>query len=307
MKFKHYHIIIGAFLFALLMWVSVNMTYDYATTYTIPIKLDNLPTGKILKYPIPKNLYLRIKGSGWHLTSLFISGNLELIIDGTKFTANTVTFTDALVVEKIKLPTPISILDLSPDSLNFVIEDCLTKKVIVKPLINLDFLEGYGQVGDIEVFPDSILVKGSQSNIGSIDDWRTKPVTLNKLSKPVHVKLPLQEPPEYIIKIEQKEVDLRINVQPFAEKSYTGINIETHYLPVNREVIFIPPKMDVILRGSIENLSYITNDSISAYVDFTTLVSDTSGYVNPEVNLPAGVKIIKTFPDKFQFIIRKRL
>lgn len=307
MKFKHYHIIIGAFLFALLMWVSVNMTYDYTTTYTIPIKLDNLPAGKILKYPIPKNLDVRIKGSGWHLTSLFFSGNLELTIDGKKLTANTVTHTDALVTENIKLSSPISILDIYPDSLNFVIEDCLTKKVRVKPLINLDFLEGYGQAGEIEVFPDSIFVKGSQSNIGSIIDWKTKPVILNNLNKPVHIKLPLQEPPEYIINIELKEVDLRINVQPFAEKSYTGINIETYYLPVNREVIFIPPKMDVILRGSIEKLSNLTNDSISAYIDFTTLVSDSSGYVNPEVNLPPDVKIIKTFPDRFQFIIRKRL
>jgi hypothetical protein len=121
------------------------------------------------------------------------------------------------------------------------------------------------------------------------------------------MKSVLQDPPEYLINIEQKDIQLKINVQPYAEKSFSGINIETNYLPSNREVIFIPAKMDVIIRGSIEKLSSITNDSFRSYVDFTNLMSDTTGYFKPEVILPAGVKIIKTFPERFQFIIRKRL
>lgn len=307
MKFKSYHIIIGAFLFAVLMWVSVNMTYDYTTNYSIPIKLNHLPSGKILKRAIPKTLHLYIKGNGWQLTTLFISGNVELKIDASNLTSNKFKYSKELILENLKLPPSISILGLNPDSLNLEIEDFHNNKVIINPLINIDFMEGYGQVGEAEVSPESILIIGALSNINAITEWNTKPIKITNVSKSLNMKLQLQEPPEYIINLEQKEVDLRINVQPFAEKSYTGINVETHYLPANREAIFIPPKMDIILRGSIEKLSNITNDSISAYIDFTALISDTSGYVNPEVSLPAGVKIIKTFPERFQFIIRKRL
>jgi YbbR domain-containing protein len=307
MKSKHYHIIIGSILFALLMWVSVNMTYEYTSTFSIPIRVENLPANKILKYSIPKNLILRLKGTGWHLTTISVSGISDIVIDGSNLRSNKVFFTDALIVENVKLPTSLSILNIFPDSLNFIVDDCMSKKVKVKPLINISFLEGYGQTGEFNVSPDSITIKGSRSNIHQINEWKTKPVRLDNLSQSVNMNLVLQDPPQYLINIEQSEIQLNINVQPYAEKSFSGINIETNYLPSNREVIFIPPKMDIIIRGSIGKLSSITNDSLRTYVDFTNLMSDTTGYFRPEIILPTGVRIIKTFPERFQFIIRKRL
>lgn len=283
------------------------MTYDYTVNLSIPIKIVNIPPGKVLKYPIPKTLFLVIKGNGWYITTVYLSGNSDLTINGSDLNTDQVLYTDALITKNIKLPSSITVLDIFPDSINLSMDDSFTKKIRIKPAIKINFLDGYGQTGDIRVTPDSIRIEGTKSYVDRINEWETKQLTLNQINKPVNIKLPLCDPPEYLMKFEPKEVEININVKPYAEKSYAGINIEVNYLPPNREVIFIPPKMDIVIRGSIEKLSSVTNDSLKAYVDYAKLIADSTGYTIPELWVPTGMKVIKTYPDRVQFVIRKRL
>jgi len=78
-------------------------------------------------------------------------------------------------------------------------------------------------------------------------------------------------------------------------------------LPSNREVMFIPPKMDVIVRGGIDELAKLSVSDFQASVAYQSLVLDTTGIVTPVFTAPAGIDIIRRTPERFQFVIRKKL
>src|SRR5260370_41408849 len=100
---------------------------------------------------------------------------------------------------------------------------------------------------------------------------------------------------------------LRINIQPFAEKTLPGIRVTASGVPQGKEVIFIPSRIDLIIRGGIEQLARVTGTDFQAIVEFRRLVEDSAGTVVPGITAPPDVKVISRKPDRFQFIIRKRL
>jgi len=77
--------------------------------------------------------------------------------------------------------------------------------------------------------------------------------------------------------------------------------------PPNKEVIFIPPRLDIIARGGIDQLAKITPESFQATIDYRALVEDSANAIYPALQGPAGVKVVSRKPERFQFIIRSRL
>ncbi len=307
MKTKRYHIIIATTLFGILMWLSINMTQEYTVALQVPVILKKFSDKIALKNSIPNTLTLKIKGNGWHLTSLYISGNIHYDVDVSKIKTNQTIYTYNSIHEKFSLPSSISILDVHPDSLLISIEEFSQKKVRVVPQVVLSFRESYGPIGEAIVFPDSITVGGARSVVDTLKYWKTEQIIISDLREPVNIDLKLEKPPEYIIKLFLDKINFKIDIQPFAEKSILGLNVEVNYLPTNKEVVFIPPKMDIIIRGCIEKLKEISNDNFRVYVDFPNLVSDTVENIQPEINSPEGIKIVRRSPEKFQYVIRKRL
>ena len=53
---KNLHIIIIAFLFSVILWVSISLSNDYYATFEIPLKLVNFPSGFATGTPLPEKV-----------------------------------------------------------------------------------------------------------------------------------------------------------------------------------------------------------------------------------------------------------
>jgi hypothetical protein len=102
-------------------------------------------------------------------------------------------------------------------------------------------------------------------------------------------------------------VRVHIDVQQFAEKTVTGVPVETRGVPYHREVILIPPRVDLVVRGGVQQLSTLTDDSFRVTIDYKDLLEDSSGYADPMVILARGIELVSKKPERMQFVIRKRL
>ena len=102
-------------------------------------------------------------------------------------------------------------------------------------------------------------------------------------------------------------IRVQFNVQPFAEKPFSGLPVEVLDVPANRELILIPPKIDIVVRGGIEQLSGLSLRDFTASVEFGTVVNDTSGFIDPQIGPPSGIQVMSKRPDRLQYIVRKRL
>lgn len=307
MNQKRYHIVIASIIFGGLMWFSINMGYEYTIVRHVPVVLEGMKPGKTLKYPVPKTVAIRFHGHGWELATMLIVGDMKYYIDVSNLSSEHFLVTKHNLPEHIKTLLTVEPIDIKPETLMLALAEVREKRVPVVSNLTPQFREGFGQVGSIRVTPESVSVLGAENLINKISEWHIAHRLYHDLRAPVDEEVPLEETGTLSVTVEPTFVRLRIDVQQFAEKTFAAIPLTAPGTPANREVIFIPPKIDIILRGGIEQLAKISQQDIQAEVAYQTLVQDSSGIVVPTVSVPVGVKVIQQTPERFQFFIRKKL
>lgn len=306
MENKKYHIILLSIIFALLLWFLINMNYEYSTSSEIRINILNL-NNIALKTPLPESFKIKIKGRGWDLLAFHLTKNIEFNLDLAQAKSGAWHIDKKNIIEGISLPHNLSIIDASIDSIHIYTDKLDSVKLPIKLEADIKFKDGYASIGEIELRPDSIIIKGAKSILDTLKEWRTKTMLIKDVSEKIKINVPLADMPKYVLETDIKEVELSLVVEPIADKTLSGVNISINSLPINREIILIPPKIDLIIRGSINRLSEISTEQINVYVEYTDIIDDTTGYIQPRFSIPDGLKIVKHNPEKFQYIIRKRL
>jgi YbbR domain-containing protein len=250
---------------------------------------------------------VRLRGQGWVIAALFISPDVRYFINLASVGRDPVTITGQEVHDHVTLPVDVQVVDVKPDTLRIALDDYYEKRVPVVPRIVLNFREGYGQVGPVRVEPDSMTIGGTLEYIAGISSWNTAFKRYTEVRVPIDEEIPLEELPSYGVTVPGKMVRIVVNVEPFAEKLFPGIPLGVTDVPAGREVIFIPPRFDLIVRGGIDQLSKLSAENFSATVSFMELEMSSTGFIVPALSVPEGVKAVDRKPARFQFIIRKRL
>jgi len=307
MENKRYHIVIGSIIFAVVLWLSVNMRDEYTIVRRIPVVLENMKDGKALKYPVPKFINVKFRGTGWLLAGLSISPDVKYFIDMSSIGAQDFSLTSRDLLEHIKLPFALQPLDVKPDSLILAVVDYTEKRVPVVSRVMPEYQDGYGQVGPLRLTPDSITLGGAEPALRTITEWQTTYRKYDGLHSPLDVTIPLEDPGDYGIELSEHSARVELNVQPFAEKTFAGIPVVATDVQPNREVIFIPPKMDIIVRGGIDQLAKLSPTDFQLTINYIDLPQDSMQSVTPTLTVPEDVKVVSKNPSRFQYIIRKRL
>ena len=304
---KKLPVAVGAILAALIAWLSVNMQGEYSIVKSVPVVFEDMKEGKAFRYPIPRIMSIRLRGKGWVVAGLFFSPDFKYFINLSSVGEEPVIITGKDVQDHVTLPVDVQVVDVRPDTLRVALSDYYEKRVPVSTRLVLNFREGYGQVGPVEVSPESVTVGGTLDFLQAVASWNTTFRRYTDLRAPIDEEIPLEALPSYSYSVPVQSVRVSVNVEPFAEKLFTGIPVSVREVPPGLEVIFIPPKLDIVVRGGIEQLAALSGSSFSAGVTYAGLERDSTGFVVPVLRIPGGLKVVDRKPGRFQFIIRRRL
>jgi hypothetical protein len=211
------------------------------------------------------------------------------------------------IIDRMTAPIGIMAIDMKPESVFVALDRLEEKQVPVTLDADLEFRSGYGQIGEVTLQPESVAVRCAVSLLPEIRSWPTKHTTFSDLKAPVEIDVPLKDSASSYLALTPASVRVSINVQQLAEKTIAGLPVEVRDAPRNKEVILIPPRIDVVVRGGVLQLATLANDSFRASVDYRSIITDTTGYVDPVVTSPAGVQMVQVKPERMQFVIRTRL
>lgn len=301
------HIIVATTLSALLLWVSVNLSYDYHIGIAIPIVVENLPQGKAFANPLPKTLQIRFRGTGWRCAALLLGRTPRLIVDIASIPQNKRGLVLADVVERVALPPGIIVTDMKPDSLLVGLDTYTEKRIPVVFKGDVEFRGGYGRVGDVVVIPDSVTIGGAAGLLSGVAVWPTARLSFTDVRSSIDTRIPLADYASQYFTLSPSSVRMKMDVQQLAEKTLVGLPVDTYGVPANREVILIPPKITLIVRGGVQQLATLDIDSFRASLDYAKLNADSSGYSTPRIDLPKDVQVVGMKPERMQFIIRTKL
>lgn len=299
---KNLHIIILSVIFSIILWISISLSNDYYATVTVPIKLVNFPTGYSTASDIPKDISVKLKGKGWKLLGVNISTKSDYTIsveDSGRINVNLYNY----LGENQWLSSDIEVIDITPDTLSFVVEKDYMKKVSVVSDLDLKFRQGYGLASPIRIIPDSTTLYGPRSVVRNLSFVYTKKRTFKDLDDRTTEQVALEDLPGVIYN--NREVRVILNVQQIVDKNFDDINVRINDLPVDRDVILLPNKVSVGISGGIEILGTLDKDKIKAYINYREIVLDTLGSVVPHIEIPENTTLKYIKPARLRYIIKK--
>ncbi|MGM0587711.1 MAG: CdaR family protein [Bacteroidota bacterium] len=262
---------------ALLIWFVVNMNRDFTVNMEVPIYIGEVPPNMALAERLPEYTSISFYGQGWKLLPVYFSPPVIRI----NVSEDAVNLVDQVRQQMNSFPS-VDVTEVQPSSIDVKLEPRSTKKVPVRARIEVSFKEQYGYLDQPKLVPDSVFLIGAESRIQDINEWHTQPVTLGSVREDINQTIPLEEPGS-LVELSSSEVSYQAEVAEFTEGEVRTF-IRTRNLPAGVNVNFTPSVITVKYDVPIEEYAE-TQDIIpyTAFVTYSQIESDTTGYVTPNV------------------------
>lgn len=302
---QNYKVKLFSLLSAFFLWVFVVTDNRFDHTLSIPLRLINKPKGWILTQPIPSRVKVRFRGLGKDLFGFhFRDKRIELDLHQIRRTAKL-----PITVEMIKgIPVGMTIVPVrivEPDSITIQLDRFAEKKVSIRPDFTLVPFDGYIQIGDIVFEPDSIIVRGPESLVNTIDEVSTERKEYRNLLKEIRGKVHLTLPPWETLHYSLNTVRFRVDIQRIGERMITEIPVEVTHVPRGVKVTVVPSTLSLKVQGGVNVLSKLKKEEIVATIDFGSRYRYRGKRLPATIQLPRDVNFSDVKPQFFELIVER--
>ncbi len=299
---KKLYIFIAATIFAIIFWGSISLSDSYYATIDVALKLVDFPNGYTTGSNLPDNVSIKLKGEGWKLVTLNIGAESEYRVSvesdsGLKY-ANLYNS----LADNRWILSETEVIDIKPDTIAFIVERIISKKVPVLVDLNIEFKPGYGMASDISVTPDSVIVSGPMSIMKELTEISTVRKSLSSIDnkKVVNINLPKTTGITY----NNNLIEVVLDVQRIVDKQFDNIPVDVLDVPQDISVVLLPNTIGCSVRGGVNVLGNLNEDQFKAYLFYSDIVSDTIGSVIPHMELPENTSLMFIKPERVRYIIK---
>jgi len=290
-------------MFSIILWIFVSLSRDYFTNIKTKIQIVDIPKGYTVGYVSNEDLIISLKGQGWLLAPIVFGKEQSFNISASNQTgAISINMRDNLNLNNW-LKSDVQVVGFKPDHVGMEIERIAEKVVTVVPVIDLQFQQGFDVTSDIVLMPDTVRIFGPKSFVKNIDTVYTEPTTIENLHDNFTGYLQLK--PLKGITFANQMVKISFSVQKIVEREFFDVPVFTLNVPPRQEIILIPNKIKVVLKGGIDILTDLNSSDILATVTFKQAVEDTVGALVPKIELPEKTRLLKVQPEKLNYKIKR--
>jgi hypothetical protein len=104
---------------------------------------------------------------------------------------------------------------------------------------------------------------------------------------------------------ENDVVSVMLDVQRIVDKNFEELHVDVIDIPGDRDVVLIPNKVNIGIRGGIDILGRISHEDIRVFVNYRDVVLDTLGGISPIVRLPENTQLLFVKPENLRYVIKK--
>ncbi len=297
---------LGSILFAASLWGYTSLNHEYTPFVKIPLDII-LPKDKAIENPLPQNISIKVKGSGWQLFYLiFFNSTKECIVDlsDNDISEDEYTVTRADILKGIQNIVDVETIDVLPESMKLVIGQLVTRKVPVNPIISISPRAGFVAMTDFKISPDSIEITGNETTVRNIKFWNTETIIIEGVYKPTSMSLALSDTLSTIIKKSRTTINISFDVQQEADITIFDVPVQIRggSLPKNHKLK--PSRINVVVQGGVNQIAAISKYNIESFVDYNELINDSTGIVTPKVEINQSVSKYHLSP---QYIYHYRI
>ena len=119
------------------------------------------------------------------------------------------------------LNVEVDLIKVKPDSIHFVFGKTYTKRIYIKPLVQINYAIPQGIFKRIKVSPQYITISSDSLTIAKTDTFYTEKIVLNSLNQRLEQQMTIDVPEELdgLISLSDTKVTLQINLDEYAQKT----------------------------------------------------------------------------------------
>jgi YbbR domain-containing protein len=308
---KDWSIMIISLLLATFMWCVQNFAKGYSTYFSYKVTVKTYMPGRTQKAVSKDVMVVRGKSSGYYILQKRYtnkSDEIEISLD-PKMMKPMPGITDEFYVrcdnitDKVQevLGNDFQVEWFTSDTLRFVLPKQYNKKVPVAVNSSLQFRSQYMQLGALSVNPDSVVVFGEKSTIGTIDSVYTELIEGNDITEPRQGIVSLV--PVKNVSFSQTDIAYSFIAVRYVEST---IMVQVHIIdvPENTKAVPIPHNVKIRYRVQSENKKIYSQSDFKVILNYKELIGSKRNVTKPRlVKVPKGVIWFDIDPKFIEFII----
>jgi hypothetical protein len=284
-------VIVICLLISATLWLILTLEEQRTVTVNVPTEMVNLPSDRAATALPPETVKLDVKGQGLQLIRLlFNPPALPVDVNETPVDVRT-----ALNVPALR---NVEVVSVTPQAIDVPTEPRIERRLPVRSRITVDMPPSYEMLGPLRLTPDSVTIDGAQSIVESFSAWPTEPRTIDDVRDSVQVEVPLSDTLSQLLDRSMETVTAKALAGRFTEDSLQ-VDVEVSGVPSDQNLVALEPSVITVEYRVLFEHSFEakTAPGFFATVSYEDIRSDTSGYVEPEINVPSNLQIRDPKPD----------
>ena len=293
-----------------LIWVLITFSKEYKTVITYDVTFINIPQKNILLETTPQKIACYVNGSGFRLfwSQLF---DQKINLDVSKFAKTSKKTSYILPKNQLsniqeQLMSGVEIENILKDTLFVKMGFLHTKKVPLKPNLNINYQVGYNLLGDVLIIPDSVVISGVENQLKSIEFLDLENLKLTNVKENFSKSVAILKPSKINnIKLTTSKAVISAKVDKFTEGSLQ-VPFKITNVPSDIKITTLSETVLVTFVVALSQFSRVSEASFVIECDYELSTKNELGYLIPKIVLkPDFVNNIKIIPTKIDFLIQK--
>ncbi len=292
------------------IWILNALSKNYTTEIKYPITYTNFPEKKVQVNDLPESLGLKVNAHGYALLRYKVMNRpVPINFRVSSFTMNRFPgdsskffLLSRYAREQIarQLPVELELIELSPDSLIFQFASEVEKLLPVIPAIKYKLGKQFTIVGNIQLSPDSVLVKGPDIFLDTLTHLTTEEKDLGLLEKSYSETLEIVR--HHRFRFEHDEVECTINLEKLTElQMYVPIQIEG--LPDSMRMQTFPPRIRVSGILGLSNYDRVSPESFWAEVNYAEVLENKKKIQVDLKKYPDYLENLDFYPQTVEYLL----
>lgn len=302
-------------LLSFIFWFINALSKDIDSTIKYPVRYINFPDNMALVNELPEKLSLDVHGPGYSVLKSKIGGNrVPLLINvsnwgrsvrddaaGQEFFIYSFNLRESF---KRQVRADFEINAVRPDTLNFIFDRVISKKVPVKPDVHIIPQRQFMVNGKITADPDSVTLSGPKTVIDTIAYVSTVHQEFNQVSENLNRTLAIETISK--VGLSHKNVEIKVPVEQFTEQ-IIEVDIKILNKPDTADVRLFPDEVRIHFNIALSDYNRIQDIPVEAVVDMKNLdIRKVESLKVEIVNLPSFISSVRYDPRRVEYIIEKK-
>lgn len=302
-------------LLAFVFWYLNSLQKDVQYNIKYPVRYVNLPEERVLVEDLPSRLELYLKGPGYAIVKLRLSGNgSPVILDVSTInyrrvpgsrTLSYYVISSGLIPElKKQLRAECDITAIKPDTLYFSFDRIISKQVTIVADVEVTTERQYLVKGNIIVDPDTVTIKGPKRILDTITTVSTRHKKLKGLSQSVTSSVALAPSKYYSASVKKTEVT--VPVEQFTEAEIS-VPVTILNSPDSIDLRIFPDAVTVRFLVSVSDYKKIDRIPFEVVLDVSKYDLTSADKLPVGIlNTPDFLSSVRVTPSEVDYLIEKR-